>query len=322
MRKLGTFPDDNAQHFVNYLVAQEMPAQISPAPSGGFDLWIVEEDHFATAKQEFAHFVANPLDPKYRKSSAKADQVRQKHVDRVRSYQKNARAVNQRTTRRAPPISTSILVAAILAFAMSNFQFDYTSPIVQGMAFMFAPSTAEVNSMGVLERQCYNLMRGELWRLVTPALLHMSFAHIVFNMFWLVKLGFSIERREGKWCFIGLVLAAAAIPNFMQAVMPPSLDGSPAYDLGPFWIVPFGGFSGVAYALFGFAWMRGTWKFVPEYFLMPSTVIVAMAWLLLGVLDLDENLLGFRMADWAHCGGLFVGLLFGSTSIGRSATQR
>lgn len=322
MRKLGTFPDDNAQHFVNYLVAQEMPAQISPAPGGGFELWIVEEDHFARAKQEFAQFVENPQDPKYREAGTKADQVRQKQVERVRAYQKNALTVHHRTTRRAPPVATGLLLAAIFAFALSNFSFDYTSPTVQGMVFMFAPATPEVNSMGALERQCYNLMRGEVWRLITPAFLHMTFAHIIFNMYWLVTLGFSIERREGKWCFIGLVLAAAAVPNFLQAVMPPFLAGTPAHDAGPFWIVAFGGFSGVAYALFGFAWMRGTWKFVPEYFLMPSTVIIVIAWLLLGVLDLDHSLLGFRMADWGHGGGLFVGLLFGAMRVGRSAMQR
>jgi GlpG protein len=321
MRKLGTFPDENAQHFVDYLVANELPAQISPAPNGGFELWIVEEDHFLRAKQEFAQFTENPHDPKYRNSSAKADQIRQKQVERVRRYQKNNQKAQRKFRRRNPPIGTAILVACIVVFALSNFRFDYTSPTVQSMVFMFAPATVEVEMLSYLERQCYNLMRGEVWRLITPALLHMSFVHIIFNMSWLVSLGFNIERREGSWCFLGLVLAAASISNLLQATMPEDLDGTPAFLLGPFWMIPFGGFSGVAYALFGFAWMRGTWKLVPEYFLSPFTVMFGIAWFLLGVMNLDQSLLGFSMADWAHGGGLFIGLLFGSMQVGRTANR-
>jgi GlpG protein len=322
MRKLGTFPDANAQYFVDYLVANEMPAQVSPAPGGGFDLWIVEEDHLAKAQQEFATFKQDPSDPKYRKAAAKADQVRQKEIERVRQYQKNTQVVARRTARRGPPVGTGLLIICIAAFVLSNFSFDIQTRTVQSMAFMFAPASADLELVGSLERQCYNLLRGEVWRLITPAFLHMSFWHIIFNMYWLVILGFRIERREGGLCFLSLVIAAAAIPNFLQAIMPPELGGTPAFAGPGFWVIPFGGFSGVGYAIFGFVWMRGSWKNVPEYFLTPGSVMVWIAWFMLGVLGLDRSLVGFEMADWAHGGGLFIGLLFGSMRIGRTAKQR
>jgi GlpG protein len=319
MRKLGTFPDENAQHFVDYLVAQELPAQISPAPGGGFDLWVVEEDHFNQARQAFAEFVADPQNPKYRQASAKADEVRQKKIERVRQFQKNTQTAHRRATRRNPPVGTALLIVCIAAFVLSNFSFDPNSKAVQGMAFMFAPASAELETLSFGERQCYSVLRGEVWRLITPAFLHMNFPHIIFNMYWLVMLGFSIERREGGACFLTLVLLGAAIPNLLQAIMPGGSDAA----IGPgYWIVPFGGFSGVAYAIFGFVWMRGSWKNVPEYALTEVSIMIWIAWLMLGVLGLDRHLLGFEMADWAHGGGLFIGLLLGAMKIGRTARSK
>ncbi|MDP1562210.1 MAG: rhomboid family intramembrane serine protease [Pirellulaceae bacterium] len=322
MRKIGKFPDETAQYFVNYLVASEMPAQISPAPGGGFDLWIVEEDHLVQALQDFEEFTRNPDDPKYRQATTKADEFRQKQLDRVRQYQKNVQKVHRRTVRRKPPVGMALLFICIIAFVTSKFSFNLETATVQSMAFMFAPASAELDSMGSLERQCYNLMQGEVWRLITPAFLHMSFAHIIFNMYWLVRLGFHIEQREGIACFLSLVLTSAAIPNLLQATVPVEFGGTPAYSVAGYWVVPFGGFSGVGYAIFGFVWMRGTWKIVPEYFMSPVSVMIWIAWFMLGVVGLDRSLVGFQMADWAHGGGLFIGLLFGAMQIGRTAKQR
>lgn len=322
MRKIGTFPDENAQYFVNYLVAHEMPAQISPASGGGFDLWIVEEDHLLQAQRDFDEFTKNPDDPKYRQATAKAEEFRQQELDRLRQYQKNLQKVHRQTVRRNPPVGTALLFICIVAFVTSKFSFNLDTATVQSMAFMFAPAAADLDSLSLLERQYYNLMRGEVWRVITPAFLHMSFAHLIFNMYWLVMLGFHIERREGIACFLSLVLTSAAISNLLQATMPAEIAGTPAYFVAGYWVVPFGGFSGVGYAIFGFVWMRGTWKIVPEYFMSPVSVMIWIAWFMLGVVGLDRSLVGFQMADWAHGGGLFIGLLFGSMQIGRTARQK
>jgi GlpG protein len=104
--------------------------------------------------------------------------------------------------------------------------------------------------------------------------------------------------------------------------VPDVIGGTPAFHGPGYWVVPFGGFSGVGYAIFGFVWMRGTWKNVSEYFLSPISVMIWIAWLMLGIVGLDRSLVGFEMADWAHGGGLFIGLLFGSMKIGRTANRK
>jgi len=319
MRKLGSFPTDQAENFVDYLIANEMPAQISPGKDGGFDLWIMEEDHLSRARAEFAAFVAAPGDVKYKQAASQAEQVRQKQLDRVRNYRKNVQKVHAFRQRRQPPVCMALLILCIAVFALTGFSFDPRSAVVQGLSFMAAPATAEVAGLSELERASYSLQRGELWRAITPALMHGDFIHILFNMFWLLTLGTRIERREGSAFFVGLVLMAAIVPNLLQGLMPANLDGSAPRLVGDLWLSRFCGFSGVSYALFGFVWMRGAWKGVPEYLLPTTTVVLLIAWLMLGVLGLDREILRIEMANWAHGGGLFVGIWLGTLAVGKTA---
>ena len=312
MRKLGSYPNEKAQVFIDYLVAKEMPAQISPAPGGGFDLWIIEEDHYRAAKADFDEFTASPEDAKYRHASKAAEKIREQALERARQYRKNVVKPSGRRSKRQPPIGMALLVICIVVFVLTGFRFDPTSKVVQSLAFMAASWSPELLDLSPWELSTYNLRQGQIWRAITPAFLHMSFWHIIFNMSWLVMLGFNIERREGPTRFIVLVLASAICGNLLQGLMPSTWDGTPVAPTGTGLIVPFGGFSGVAYGLFGFAWMKGTQRFIPEYMMPASTVIIVIGWFMLGVLGLDQELMGVSMANWAHGGGLVMGMLLGS----------
>ena len=86
-----------------------------------------------------------------------------------------------------------------------------------------------------------DIRRGQVWRLWTPALLHLGAFHLIFNMYWLYYLGGMIEDRKGKLKFVVLLLTAGLISSVAQATFE-----SP-------W---FFGMSGVNYALFGYIWMK------------------------------------------------------------------
>jgi len=341
MRQIGSFPDDRVQHFVDYLVANGMPAETSRGSDGTYEVWIIEEDHLAEASRQFTEFSADPQDDKYRQAATQARKVREQLRQRAQQFQKNIVRVNQRTGLRKPPLCLAILIICIVSFALSNFRFDDTSAWVRGLAFMavsgetlagmVAQSPGEVEELLDSRRNAdlhwiqtptpaTSLLRGEIWRALTPAFLHGSFIHIIFNMYWLVSLGFLIERREGTRLMLGLVLAAGIIPNLLQGLMPVDWDGTGIRwtSDGQALLVPFCGFSGVVYGLFGFVWLRGVQCFVPEYQLPPALVVLMIAWFLLGVIGLDQTLVGIKMANWGHGGGLAIGMLLATLPIGRS----
>lgn len=126
------------------------------------------------------------------------------------------------------------------------------------------------------------------WRLLTPAFMHFSALHIIFNLMWWGTLGAQIERKFGALSLTLILLSTAILSNLAQlAVSGPN----------------FGGLSGVVYGIIGFAWwcgwLRPSWQLnLPNYIVGFSII-----WLLLGYLDL----LWVSVANTAHTVGLVVG---------------
>ncbi|RUO41896.1 rhomboid family intramembrane serine protease GlpG [Pseudidiomarina aestuarii] len=132
------------------------------------------------------------------------------------------------------------------------------------------------------------------WRLVTPALLHFSLLHILFNVFWWWYLGGRFEKLYGSVWLVLALLVTAIISNVSQFLVS-----------GPY----FGGLSGVVYGLFGcavvLAWQRPS----HPLFLPPGLIGFMLVWLVLGYTDL----LWVNVANTAHTAGLIAGLVFGAS---------
>jgi GlpG protein len=140
---------------------------------------------------------------------------------------------------------------------------------------------------------------GEVWRLITPIFLHFSPWHLLFNMSLFYSIGGQIEGRRGELRFASLVLASAALSNFGQFYVPSLMNPLRAY-------VPFGGMSGVVYALFGYVWTKSKYEPTAELYIHQNTVVLMLAWLVacsLGFID--------GVANWAHGVGLAVGMAIG-----------
>jgi rhomboid protease GluP len=67
---------------------------------------------------------------------------------------------------------------------------------------------------------------GELWRLLTPALLHASILHIGFNMYALVVFGAGLERNFGHRRFLTLYVLGAFTGNVLSFLL------SSGYSIG------------------------------------------------------------------------------------------
>jgi GlpG protein len=135
---------------------------------------------------------------------------------------------------------------------------------------------------------------GELWRLFTPMLVHFGWAHIIFNMLWLFRLGSVIESLNGAGRFALLTLAIAAVSNVAQYLY-----------AGP----GFGGMSGVNYGLFGYIWLRGKYDPSSGLYLTPQDKMLMLAWFVICF----TGAVG-PIANTAHAAGLVAGVVWGRVS--------
>ncbi|TDT38577.1 GlpG protein [Halospina denitrificans] len=138
------------------------------------------------------------------------------------------------------------------------------------------------------------LASGQVWRLLTPDLLHFSVMHLVFNAVMLWFLGSQIEALDGRRHIIGLILLTSLGANVPQYLIS-----------GPL----FGGLSGVVYGVLGYVWLVNQWR--PRFQFPPALMTVAVVWLLIGFTPLTQALIGANMANAAHLGGLVSGVLYG-----------
>ncbi|MDR0778865.1 MAG: rhomboid family intramembrane serine protease [Methanomassiliicoccaceae archaeon] len=58
----------------------------------------------------------------------------------------------------------------------------------------------------------------ELWTLITSLFLHSDFTHLVFNMLYLILIGFALGSRMGRWRFLAVYFIGGALGNIAFAV--------------------------------------------------------------------------------------------------------
>ncbi len=133
---------------------------------------------------------------------------------------------------------------------------------------------------------------GQLWRLLTPALLHASIAHIGFNMYALFSFGTGLERHFGHGRFLLLYVLGAFTGNVASFLF------SSANSLG------------ASTAIFGLLGAEGIFllqnrKLFAGQFRSAISNIIFVAVINLFIIG---SLPGID--NWGHIGGLLGGLMF------------
>lgn len=324
MRQLATLPDAGAARaLADYLLTLKIDTQIDKQ-SDGWAIWVRDEDHLPQARQEYEEFQRNPADPRYKDAVGAAATLRKQKQQEDKAYHKRQDRFSSRMGRAgsAGGVTLNLIIVSVIVLVLKDgFTFG---PRVQ-QALSIAPfervwvviwdrrtgieeERVELRSPGLEP-----ILHGEIWRLVTPIFLHFGIWHLVFNMWWLYKLGGAIEGRRGQIRYLAMVLALAVLPNLAQYFLGNIGSGGPLMSLprSP----DFGGMSGVVYGLFGYIWMKE--RFQPEMGLQigRNNIIFLMAWFFLCMTPLIRILIGSGVANVAHAAGLIVGMLIGYAPI-------
>ncbi|BBQ31107.1 rhomboid family intramembrane serine protease GlpG [Aeromonas caviae] len=256
-----------AQALVDYLATLGIPCELTQSELG-VSVWLADERRLAQVQQEVKRFLSEPNHPRYMEASWQSG-----HADARIDYSKGMTDPVTDFLHQAGPLTLVVIIACLAIYALDAIGL----PIFDELAFH--PTLAQFTDW-------------QAWRYVTPAFIHFSVLHLVFNLLWWWYLGGQIEQRLGSGKLFILLIVGAALPNIAEF-----------FASGP----RFGGLSGVVYALLGYSWLRTRLQPDCGLAMPPALMGFMLVWLVLGFLDM----LGTPTANMAHLVGLLVGLAQG-----------
>ncbi len=177
---------------------------------------------------------------------------------------------------RPPRVTYAIMGITIFVYVLqmaSQFFLQTDIPVALG---------AKVNSL---------IRAGQLWRLITPVLLHGGLLHIGFNMYALLIFGPGLERHFGYWRFLLLYLLTGFSGNVLSFLL------SSGYSIG------------ASTSIFGLVAAEGIFIYQNRKLfgdqvkrMIGNIIFIVVINLMLGLSPGIDN--------WGHIGGLLGGLMF------------
>ncbi|MGZ6347677.1 MAG: rhomboid family intramembrane serine protease, partial [Anaerolineales bacterium] len=168
----------------------------------------------------------------------------------------------------------------------------YILQLVSVWLFGYANNAAQMDWLELYGSKINQFIRaGELWRFLTPVLLHASIPHVLFNMYALFIFGPTLERYFGRWRYLLLYVLGGFTGNVLSFLL------SSRYSVG------------ASTAIFGLIGAEGIFLFQNrklfgnQFGRAIGNIVFVVAVNLL--LDLTPGI-----DIWGHIGGLFGGLIF------------
>ena len=281
MRKVGDFKlEKEALVFWSFLSKEKIDSSLEEKEGEeGYEIWISDEDQINEASFHYQEFLKNHDDPKFKvklKDKRKPESLPESKKSGFKQYNLGNK---WRSQEKSPGVVTLALVITSVAVFLISGMGKNTQII--GPFFI----SEEIN--GGLDE----IISGQFWRLITPIFLHFNLLHILFNCMWLHSLGSQIEKKKGTKFFITFILCTAIVSNLSQFLI-----------TGP----AFGGMSGVVYGLFGYVWIKSRLDPGDGFYIDPVVAMIMLGFFLVCFTGAFGG-----VANWAHAGGLIVGLGWG-----------
>ena len=320
MRQLATISDPAAaKRLTDHLYSMDVTTRVDESPAGCV-VWVHREDRMDLARREVAAFLADPEHPRYSGAAKAADVTRREKAKVDRRHARNTKLLSGRLnvpSLERCPVTYALIAASVAVALLTGLGKNSRA----NQVLMFSPTLESFQERrlgdltnrplprGMEDRKIQvptwksvglaPILRGQVWRVITPIFLHFNSLHIVFNMIWLYRLGGLVELRKGRLAMAALVLATGVISNVAEY----------AWDIqkfGPDHPIQFGGMSGVVYALFGFCWMKSDYDAEADMKVPTNLIVQMILWLFLCM----TNVIG-PIANAAHVAGLLSGILIG-----------
>ena len=325
MRHIGSLPDQAAaRRFRAWLLSLGTATDIEQEDEQ-WTIWIHDEDLVESARAELESFRATPQSDLYVQAEQALEAAERATARVNRPAPTHPRAGQQWTitpSRSCPATVALMGLSALLTLVCvrglspeGDFEFQMAyEPVMSKLTIVDIEERAEgvFTSTYNISKAAEHLweavttdrdfqppdhgvgqiLHGHVWRLVTPAFLHFSIPHILFNLLCLRFLGGEVESKRGLARYLGLILLVAIVSNVGQY----AITGSPL----------FGGMSGVLYGVFGYILMRE--RFAPQQGLSmpPNTTFWLLGWFFLCMFGVIGG-----VANGAHAFGLASGMLAG-----------
>lgn len=280
MRFLQSFNDQTvAQRFGDILLTHGIQNDVE-SDEGSFTVWVHDEDRLTEASDILAQFKSNPESSEFSGAAAEARSIRSRMQKENRDFNRRIKdgrtAFHRNRSFSAGPVTLFLIFVCVAVFILQMIG-DWNA-IFNMLAISSDP--------GIGLKQ---IASGQVWRLITPAIMHGDFFHIFFNCWWLMLLGGMVEDRISSRFLLQLVVGLAVLSNLVQY-----------FFAGPSFL----GISGVNYGLFGFIWIMGRRDALSGFLLPQSTIYIMLGFFILCWLGAFGGI-----ANWAHTGGLAGGCL-------------
>jgi len=365
MRQVGSLSKEaDARRLTAYLVTKGITAH-AEADSGGFAIWVRDENQIDKAREEFEEFRRAPDDRRYAGAEREADAIQREAIRKRELARKNIIEMRGKWSsglRRNAPLVFVLIAASVGVGMLTGFGSRPDSAAMRYLSYNDVSAARE--RAGLLTEREFSLdsggarngkpdgesdgegdakgdggeesqeesqesrvesqepeggsetsdslpawmavhrdvLRGQVWRTVTPMLIHFGMWHLVFNLYWLYYLGAQIEDRRGSLRFLLFVLVVAVASNVGQAFA--SADGIVNHG------TIFGGMSGVVYGLFGYVWMKSTFDASAGMHVSRFQTVLFIGWFFLCLFELMGPI-----ANVAHGVGLVFGVVVGYVPI-------
>jgi rhomboid protease GlpG len=306
MRQIGSIRDEaQARLFSDFLVSRGVRNEIEREADGQWSVWIHDDDHIRAAESGLARFVADPNAAEFRNAAAEAAKVRQAEAEDLAAYRKrirSRRSIFPKFGGHGVGILTYLLIlASIVVSFLAGTALTEKAQHVEFLRHVFISDPMTPGRSFLPE-----VLKGEVWRLITPIFIHFGPLHLIFNMMWLYQLGCMIEVRQGTFRLASLVLVIGVLSDVAQYWVGGWIKaGSVSFYFATAG-ANFGGMSGVVYGLAGYVWIRGRDDRGSGLYLDPQSVTILLIWLAVCFMGLMGH-----VANTAHLTGLVVGMAWG-----------